>query len=679
MAIGIMVECYFPISIFWMVILLSVCLINFFFFNTLSISLRFKFRYVQSALLLIIILIIGMILTWNKNLQHHQNWYGYFYKKEQAILAKIEEPLTEKEKTYKTIIAVKKIDSDAEKHTAYGNILVYFKKGNKASNLKYGDIIWIKNPLQKIANSGNPGSFNNQQYQAFQQIYHQVYLTENDYIVTNKNEGNKLRKTVYALRDFTLNVLKQNLSNKNGILGIAEALLIGYKNDLDANLTQAYSKAGVVHIIAISGLHLGLIYGLLLWLLNRIPVVHKNEWIKALILLSCLWIFSLMTGASASVLRSAVMFTCIIIGNVMNRKASIYNSLAASAFLLLCYNPYLLWDVGFQLSYLAIIGIVWLQKPIQNLLNPDNIIIIKIWEMASITIAAQIITFPICVYYFHQFPNLFLLSNLIAVPLSTIILFAEIFLVIFYKFSFLAKLISIFISYAIEFLNETILQINNIPFSIWDNIYADAWSTIFLYGFVVFGLCWILQRQKRFLKLSLFCSLLFFGNYAFAEIQAIQKHKLIIYNNAYQLAIDYLIRNKYQFIGDNSIKFNEKTISNVLKPSRIYYRANIPLKNNKNYSFYKNVTSINNKRIMILDSAQSFVPIKHKIDIDVLVVSKNPRLSFYEIFCAIQPKIIVFDASNSLWKTTKWKKECEALNLHCFSIKDQGAFVMNMQ
>ncbi len=679
MSIGIMAQWYFPISIFWLLILLTVCSLNFFAFYTLSIPLRYKFRYVQFALLICIILVIGLILTWNKNLQHHQNWYGHFYKKEQAILVKINEPLTEKEKTFKTILAVKRIVSEKDAHNVYGNILVYFKKENKASNLKYGDIIWIKKPLQKIVNSGNPGSFNNQQYQAFQQIYHQIYLTENDYIITHKNEADKLRKTVYALRDFTLNVLKQNLSNKNGILGIAEALLIGYKNDLDSNLTQAYSKAGVVHIIAISGLHLGLIYGLLLWMLNRIPFINKNELLKALMLLSCLWMFSLMTGASASVLRSAVMFTCIIIGNLMNRKASIYNSLAASAFLLLCYNPYLIWDVGFQLSYLAIIGIVWLQKPIQHLINPNNKIVFKIWEMASITIAAQIITFPICVYYFHQFPNLFLLSNLIAVPLSTIILFAEIFLVLFFKISFLAKLISTFIFYAIQFLNETIVQINNIPFSIWDNIYADAWSTIFLYGFVVFGLCWIIQHQKHFFKLFLFCSLLFFFNYAFAEIKALQQHQLIIYNHAHQLAIDYLSKNKYQFLGDKSIEKDEKIISNVLKPSRIYHRANEPLETNKQFNFYKNIISIHNKRIMVIDSARCFVPIKHKINIDVLVVSKSPRLNFHEILCAIQPKIIVFDASNNLWKITKWKKECEALNLRYFSIKDKGAFVMKMQ
>jgi competence protein ComEC len=434
-----------------------------------------------------------------------------------------------------------------------------------------------------------------------------------------------------------------------------------------------------VHIIAISGLHLGLIYGMLLWLLNRIPFINKNEFVKALILLSCLWMFSLMTGASASVLRSAVMFTCIIIGNVMNRKASIYNSLAASAFLLLCFNPYLVWDVGFQLSYLAIIGIVWLQKPIQNLFSPNNIILLKIWEMSSITIAAQIITFPICVYYFHQFPNLFLLSNLIAVPLSTIILFAEIFLVIFYKISFLAKLISTFIFYAIHFLNETIVQINNIPFSIWDNIYANGWSTIFLYGVVVFGLCWILQHQKHFLKLSLFCSLFFFGNQAFAEINALQQHRLIIYNHSHQLAMDFISKNKYHFFGDTSVENDAKSHSFLIKPSRISFRANQPQEKNKPLNFYKQVYALRNTRLMVLDSAVNFKPLEQKININVLVISKNARLSFHEILCAIQPKLIVFDASNSLWKISKWKKECEALNLRFFSIKDQGALVLNLQ
>jgi competence protein ComEC len=274
---------------------------------------------------------------------------------------------------------------------------------------------------------------------------------------------------------------------------------------------------------------------------------------------------------------------------------------------------------------------------------------------------------------------LFLLSNLIAVPLSTIILFAEIFLVIFYKISFLAKLISTFIFYSIQFLNDTIVQINNIPFSIWNNIYANGWSTVFLYGFVVFGIYWLLQHQKPFLKLSLLCSLLFCGNYAFAEIKTQQQHRLIIYNNAHSLSMDVICKNQYRYLGENKVELDEKTINYLLTPSRISFRANQPQLKKKSFSFYKHIYAKHNKRLMVLDSAVCFKPSGDKIDVDVLVISKNIRVSINELVCSIKPKLIVFDASNSLWKISKWKKECDALNLRFFSIKEQGAFVMNLQ
>jgi competence protein ComEC len=259
-----------------------------------------------------------------------------------------------------------------------GKLNLIFKKNDTAKTIRYGDLIVVNNAVQPIKNFGNPGEFDNKRYNAFQQTYHQLYLKGNDFVVCKKNTGSKLFKTIYVLKEKTLLTLQANINNQHGSLGIAEALLIGYKNDLDKEMVQAYSNTGVVHIIAISGLHLGLIYMVLFWLLERMPLIKRNRFVKAIILLICLWVFSLMTGASASVLRSAVMFTCIIVGNMLNRKSSIYNSLAASAFLLLCYNPYFLWDVGFQLSYFAIIGIIRLQKPIQQLFSLNNYLLRKI-------------------------------------------------------------------------------------------------------------------------------------------------------------------------------------------------------------------------------------------------------------------------------------------------------------
>ena len=280
--------------------------------------------------------------------------------------------------------------------------------------MKYGDFVLINKSLQQIKNGGNPGSFDYQRYASFQQVYHQVFLKKGECTILKQKDAGLFMQFIFALRSNTVHILQKYFGDDKKILGISEALLIGFKEDLDKDLVQAYSNTGVVHIIAISGLHLGLIYLVLSWLFKRAPFVRRSLPAQAVLILSCLWLFALLTGASASVLRSAVMFTCIVAGKTIQRQSSVYNALAVSAFILLCYNPYFLWDVGFQLSYLAIIGILWLQQPIYRLIYVKNLLIDKIWQMASVTLAAQLTAFPICIYYFHQFPNLFLIANLVA-------------------------------------------------------------------------------------------------------------------------------------------------------------------------------------------------------------------------------------------------------------------------
>src|SRR4029079_4104307 len=175
-------------------------------------------------------------------------------------------------------------------------------------------------------------------------------------------------------------------------------------------------------------------------------------------------------GAAASVLRSAVMFTFITVGKSFSRKTSIYNPLAASAFVLLCYDPYFLWNVGFQLSYLAVAGISIFQRPVYGLLHIKNKWIDKAWELAAVSIAAQVLTFPVCIYYFHQFPNLFLLTNIIAVPLSSIILYAEIRLVSLAAIPAVGFYLGKIVTLLVAAMNAVILFFNDFPYSVWDKI-----------------------------------------------------------------------------------------------------------------------------------------------------------------------------------------------------------------
>ena len=184
-----------------------------------------------------------------------------------------------------------------------------------------------------------------------------MYLKENEWILLPGKNENALKSFLFSIREKVVNLLEKYLGNTDES-SIAKALLIGYKVDLDKDLVQAYSDAGVVHIIAISGLHIGIIYAILLWLFSMLPFTKKSRPLRLFFILTGLWLFALLTGASPSAVRAAIMFSFIIIGTAFNKTGSVYNSIAASAFLLLCFNPYFLWDVGFQLSYLAVLGIV---------------------------------------------------------------------------------------------------------------------------------------------------------------------------------------------------------------------------------------------------------------------------------------------------------------------------------
>ena len=675
--IGILLQYYCELStdlLRW-ILLFSFC--NILLINKLSISLRIHLRHTQSVLLLCAIIICGMIAYTQNDHRIQQDWYGNMFNVDDALIGRIDEPLTEKANSYKSMLHISYVMHAKQIKPCFGKMLVYFKKDSSLRKLQYGDLLLLNKKMQPIKNLGNPGAFDNARYQAFQHTHHQVYLTKSDFVLLPQKDINSIQHFIFNLKDYTLQCLQKWLPKKDGILGIAEALLIGYKNDLDKEMVQSYSDAGVVHIIAISGLHLGLIYGLLSWLLNHLPWIKKSRLSKAMILIFCLWIFSLVTGASASVLRSAVMFTCIIIGDALKRKSVVYNSLAASAFILLCYNPYLLWDVGFQLSYLAIIGIVWLQKPIQKKLSSNNWLLHKLGEMLAITIAAQCITFPICIFYFHQFPNLFLLTNMIAVPLSTFILFAEIFLLIATGIPVIASTVAHLVEWSIGLMNESMLYCNRIPFAIWKPIFATATTTVLLY-IVVIGFCgYCILASKSFLKWALMALLFFNGMQAYLSIYFLQQKKIVIYHTPKKQSIDFIEGYRYHFIGDNQ-QINDASFERYfLLPTRMQWHAFFPGQLN-GLNINNNWIQFYNQKLLIINKATPIAHFKNTGNVDVLLLSKNPLVNFAELNQSFRPGCIVFDATNSLWKIAKWKKECDALHLRYFSIPDQGAFVMNL-
>ncbi|HMU10610.1 MAG TPA: ComEC/Rec2 family competence protein [Ferruginibacter sp.] len=653
-------------------------------FFLLPLSLRFKLQPLQGFVLHLLLAAVGLLISWQKDMRYHTNWYGNFYRQGDHLLVRIDEPLVEKSRSFKAEGCVEAIIQDDTMIACKGKLLLYFSKDSFGHNLQYGDMVLIQKDLQAIKNSGNPGAFNYQRYAAFQQLFHNVFLKKKDWVkaATQHSSKNRFRQFIFDAREYVLSVLQRTIAAGNSgkdELGIAEALLIGYTNDLDKDLVQAYSNTGVVHIIAISGMHLGLIYVLLLWFFAKIPLIKRSKWMQTILILACLWVFSLLTGGSASVIRSAVMFTFITLGKtVFNRPASVYSSLAASAFVMLCYDPYYLWDVGFQLSYLAVIGIVVFQKPIYNIFYIKNKFIDKTWQLMAVSLAAQLLTFPVCIYYFHQFPNLFLLTNLIAVPLSAVILYAEIALVALSWLPIISDWLGKLVSALVWTMNKTILYINEFSFAVCDRIPANVLSTWLLYVVVIGFSFWLMSKNKNPFRFGLMSLLAFSVLMAYNKWTVMKQQKIIVYNVPRQQAIDLVSGSDYQFVGDSVLLQNGLLQNFHLKPGRIALQLakrkdllNTVFSNGMFYQF-------NNTRLAIIDRyIQTELPVQ-KIRLDILIISKNPKLTISQLTMMFHCDQYVFDASNPAWKIEKWLEECRTLNVQGHSIPGQGAFVLDV-
>jgi len=563
-------------------------------------------------------------------------------------------------------------DSSSETN---GMIILYFKKDSSLPHLDYGSQLVIRKPLQEIKNSGNPGGFDYKKYALFQGITHQVYLKENEFEILSTTKKSFFQQFINRSRAKVLNMLRTYIKGEKE-LGLAEALLIGYKNDLDKTLVQSYSNTGVVHVIAISGLHLGLIYWLLAWFFKPLQK-RKLRWLRPVFILTGLWLFSLLAGAQPSVLRSAVMFTCIVIGDSLERRSSIFNSLALSALLILCINPYWLWDVGFQLSYAAVLSIVIFMQPIYHWFYIKNKILDFIWKLNAVTIAAQILTIPIGVYHFHQFPLNFLFTNFLAVPLSSLILLGEILLCLISFIQPVAAFIGKIISWLIWLMNSYIEQIEKLPFSLWDGLQISIPQVILLLIMATgFGF-WLMEKSKPGFKYGMIALLGFIGLRTVSFTQANKRQQLIVYNVPQKKAIDLIDGRKYLFVGDADLLPDDFVRNFHIKPSRILHRVQ-PALDFENYQQQEDLMIFKTKKILIVNKTKYFSAIENKVPVDLLIISGNPKLYFNNLNKTFSVKQVVFDGTCPAWKINYWKKDCDSLHIPYHDVSEKGAFVMNL-
>jgi len=456
----------------------------------------YRARIANGVALLVLLVCLGYVMAWlymDKNYPQH---FKNYLTKDNLITAEIVNPPMDREKLITAIARVNQVSDSYTAHHTKGKILINLLRDSLSRNLKYGDVIVFHSKIEEFEVPKNPAEFNFKLYQSFHNIYYRTFLKPGSWIMKSGNKGNVLMSAIFSVREYFLSVILHYVKDKNDF-AVASAIMLGYNDYMNGDITRAYASSGTLHVLSVSGLHVGIMFlmlnFMLKWMDNR---SRKFIIAKGLFIIGFIWFYACLTGLSPSVLRSAMMFSMIQLGRVMIRNVNTYNVIFASALLLILFNPMIVTEVGFMLSYLAVIGIIYLQPKIYSRFVFRNWVLDQAWMIVSVSIAAQVITAPLSLFYFHQFPNLFLICNLVVIPLSNLILFNGTGLFAISKIPYLSDAAGWSFEMLLRGLNKFIFFIDQLSFALIQGISISMYEMIALYA-VIFLLCWFIYENGK--------------------------------------------------------------------------------------------------------------------------------------------------------------------------------------
>ncbi|MDP2339063.1 MAG: ComEC/Rec2 family competence protein [Bacteroidota bacterium] len=533
--VGILLNHYLNLELHWIGLVLTILIsaVIFLWHNSDYTTIK-----IQNLLISACIVLSGIFypnrLPQNKNPLPNQKSY---------YLAEVCQKPAEKAKTFQTVLLVQnKTLAKPEK------VIAYFSKDHFNSTITTGDQLALLAKPQEIRNAGNPYEFDYQSFMRSKEIGYSMYLTEGTYLKTI-HQVNRMKYRAEQFRDKLISRIAATRIEKKERSVIA-ALTLGYRAELDPETTDCFASTGAMHVLAVSGLHVGLIYFILGFLLSGIKRMKVGVFIFPAIMIILLWTYAYITGFSPSVQRATVMFTFVIIGNRLRRPVNIYNSLTASALVLILHNPEVLFEVGFQLSYLAVFAIVLVQPKLAGMIEVKNKLLKFLWDLLTVSIAAQLATFPLGLLYFNQFPNYFWLSNFFVIPGATLIIWLTFGFIILSPFSFISAWIAQLLQWTTSFMLGILKRISDLPHAVSEGIVIDPIQVWVIYA--ILGSLLIYGFSKR--KYWLFSSLMLFIFLQCSELannwRLLNQKAIYVYNS--QNTMIHLINGRTNYLVTNS-------------------------------------------------------------------------------------------------------------------------------
>jgi len=543
-----------------------------------------------------------------------------------------------------------------------GKIIVNLQKNILNSKVEIGSIIATDSELNLNKSPKNPNQFDYSSYLSHQQIYAQIY-TEVSEIKISSTQNKNLNYYSARIRNSVIKQLEDHHFKKEE-LSVVVALILGQQQDISKEVLRDYQYAGAVHILSVSGLHVGCIMLFIMTLLKPIPNHRKGLLLKLVITLISLWSFGILAGLAPSVLRSVTMFSFVAIGLYLKRSVNIYHSLLVSMFLILIFQPSFLFDVGFQLSYLALFFIVWLQPLLVMVWEPNSKIATYFWDIFTVSFAAQLGTLPLSIYYFHQFPGLFFVTNLIVLPLLSIILALALVVIVLAAFNYVPYFLMKTLEWSIGVLNKIISCVASFEDFIFKDIPMSCTMMFSAYFTIITTFIWVQQPNYKKLKVVLFSVLIFQGFCLFTKYQTQTKDEFIVFHRSKESLIVERHANAVLLFSSDSTQ--KKTNDNTILKS--YLTAN--------FSFLKQQKSIrnfyyfNDIKIALIDQSGVYTP----TDSDVLILTQSPKINLTRLLQSCKPKVIVADASNFKSYKKLWKETCEKEKIPFHDTSEKGFY-----
>lgn len=489
-------------------------------------KVRYRYRWLRGLLLNASIFLLVCSWVALREVQQQKAHYTQVGEQPAEYVVQLNSAPVQKPRSIKLEVEVERALLDSFEYKTLGKAILYLAPDSSAQDLGPGDRIAIATTFRPHRKPSNPGQFDYGAYLQNSGVERTAYIRSHEWQKLDV-AGSGIGTLIAQARQQLLGLL--NTGDLKGEEGqIASALLLGYKEELDPELRKAFSEAGAMHVLAVSGLHVGIVFMALNFLLGWMERLPRGKLFKMLVIIALIWCYALLTGSSPSVLRASVMFSMIGLAGALLRSANIINTLAASAFVMLIWAPALLFNVGFQLSYSAVLGIVLLYPHISPLVASRYWLVNKMWDLTAVSIAAQLSTFPLTLYYFHQLPVYAFLSNLIIIPAAFGIIAVGGIYLVFSWWQALGGLLAKLLWLLLFCTNASMKWIAHLPYPVAEFKFVGGLEALLLYVLIIGASLFVLYRIKFGFFATLLSLALFIGIALWKDMASTDQHKLLV-------------------------------------------------------------------------------------------------------------------------------------------------------